>query len=62
MLHIIHSWNKWQLLQYGISVQMVDPLTKIMLPKDEQYPIGCWIRQKRVCTICGKIQIREQEI
>ena len=52
-----HQWTKWKEISRGIitAKERYLPLT------GEKLNIGMYVRQERVCNICGKIQLRDEE-
>ena len=52
MIHIFHKWAKWEDVEEG---DIYDSLN----PNPNKRPIGFYVIQQSLCTVCGKKRLRE---
>lgn len=55
-----HKWGKWEDYAEGYLRVEYDPFTYTKLEDSQKYMSGKFIRQKRVCSKCGKVQLRRE--
>ncbi len=54
-----HDWTVWETFESGLLVATADALG-LPIQEESERPIrGAWERQRRVCGVCGKSQMRE---
>ena len=50
IFHIFHKWSKWETCAEG----------KLLTHEGDH--VGVYIRQKRQCSVCGLIELKQQDL
>lgn len=58
MIHIFHRWTKWESIGSGRIYNQ-----RIVFGVDigDRREIGHFIRQRRECEVCGKVEVKDAE-
>ena len=62
--HILCSWSKWTDTETGDILARTDLINGMAIsgtPECKPRRVGTYVRQTRICSVCGRRQLRTEE-